>query len=625
MSANLVYIWVTMNAIKRVGFGVLVVGLLFALSFALVSCGGKGEEVTLEEAQSQRAENRSEMLSGTVERHGPPEYTLGTVGGTWVSSINNDPKTFNELNARDGDTGTVIAGLSDALADYDPYKKEWIPNLCDFEIEADEAADSMRVIFTLRDDLYWTLPGMQTREEGVKVTSDDVIFWYDEIEGDPELQQPGYVGQFIELADGSDARVTIEKIDERRFAFVYPRIVANPLLSSNMGFGPRYLYEAAKKERGVEGVMNLFAVDSDVTQIPSLGVYHIIEYTPGVRVVLQRNPHYWKTDAAGTSLPYMEQVIMRIVPDRNTELLLFKDGTKDSYSVRPEDLDELLAAENRDYTIYDGGETFGTSWIVFNQNQANVDEVVNSWFVRTQFRQAMSSLLNRERIAQQVYRGLASPSLYFFPAINPMYNPDIELEYTFNRERALALLSEIGMKRDDTGVMRDAAGNAVEFDIIMGAESNLGIDIANVFADELNEVGITLNVRPIDFQKLVESLTATYDWEVMLFGGWAQPWPSSGSNVWQSNGNFHLWYPLQNEPVTGWEARLDYLYNEGRFTLDRDERLALYDEFQRIILTELPVLFIVHPLSFAAVRDKWQNVFYDTLGGLDSTYLYLEP
>lgn len=612
-------------AMKKIAYMLSIAALLGSAVVLPVQVGGRVEEIDSEEAaEQQRQERRNALLDGTVQRPGPPEFEIGTVGGTWTTSINNDPKTFNELTARDGDTGTVISGLSDALVDYDPYTKEWIPNLCDFEIDADEASDSMPVIFTLRDDIYWTLPDMERREEGVKVTSDDVIFWYDEIEGDPELQQPGYAGQFIELADGSDARVTIERIDDRRFAFVYPRIVANPLLSSNMTFGPRYIYEPAKREGGVEAVLNLFAVDSDVTKIPSIGTHHIVEYSPGVRVVLNRNPFYWKTDDAGTSLPYIDEVIMRIVPDRNTEFLLFKDGTKDSYSVRPEDLEELVTAENPDYTVYNGGETFGTSWIAFNQNPANMDPLVNSWFVQTEFRRAISSLLNRERIAQQVYRGLASPARYFFPAINPMFNPDIELEYTFDRERALGLLSEIGMERDSQGIMRDPDGNAVEFDIIMGAESNIGIDIANVLADELNEVGITLNVRPIDFQKLVESITSTYDWEMMLFGGWSQPWPSSGSNVWQSNGNFHLWHPLQEEPATAWEARLDYLYNEGRFTLDRDERMEIYNEFQEIVLTELPVLFIVHPLSFVAVRDKWGNVFYDTLAGLDSRYLYLD-
>ncbi|MFP4205472.1 MAG: ABC transporter substrate-binding protein [Spirochaetaceae bacterium] len=598
------------------------IALVAAVGLVLAGCGG-GEEVSQEDAERVREESRSAILDKTVEKHGGQGYAPGVVGGRWVSSINNDPKSFNTLNARDADTGTIAGVLYDYLADYDPHEREWKPNIASWEIEADEETDSMRVVFTLRDDLYWTTPG-QSQEEGVPVTSDDVVYWYREIVGDPDLQQPGYSQQFVTLPDGSQERIHIEKIDDRRFAFVYPRIVANPVLSSNMFFGPRHVFEPAKEEDSVEDVLNLYSVDADVTTIPSMGEYHITEYSPGVRVVLERNPHYWKTDEEGTSYPYMEELVYRIVPDRNTEFLLFQDGTKDAYSARPEDLEELVDPEDPDYTVYNGGEELGAGFFTMNQNPENMDPVVQSWFAQTEFRQAMSSLLNRERIARQIYRGLAEPAHHFFAKANPFYDEDIRLEYTYDPERALELLESIGITRDDEGVMRDADGNAVEFDINMGAENNVGIDTANIFADELDRVGINARVRPIDFQQLVEKLRSTYDWEMALLGAWTWYWPSQGSNVWPSRGDFHLWHPLQNEPATEWEARIDELYNEGRFTIDEEERKEIYDEYQRLVLEQVPMLWTVHPLSFTAVRDKWDNVYYDTLNGLETTYVFLK-
>ena len=118
-------------------------------------------------------------------------------------------------------------------------------------------------------------------------------------------------------------------------------------------------------------------------------------------------------------------------------------------------------------------------------------------------------------------------------------------------------------------------------------------------------------------------LTSTYDWHVATASLGANNWPGGGSNVWQSKGNFHLWHPLQEEPATEWEGRVDHLYNEGRFTIDRERAKAIYDEYQRLLLDQAPLTYLVHPLAFLAVRDKWGNVFYDTLGGLDSDYLYL--
>ncbi len=586
----------------------------------LMGCG-QGTELSEEEAKSLKLSAQNEILAKTVNKPGGVEFAIGTVGDTWTTSVNNDPKTFNTITARDGDTRDVIDPLYDYLADYDPYKREFVPNLASFEVITDKQNDKLRVVYTLRDDLYWTNlkndpPG------GVKATSDDIVFWYNEIEGDKSLQHPGYPGQFIEMADGSEAHIDIEKLDDRRVVFHYPRIVANPILSTTMFFGPRYIYEKAKKENGVEGVLSVFSVDTDVTTIPSIGEYHLAEYSPGVRVVLKRNPNYWKKDKAGASLPYVEEIIYRIVPDRNTEYLLFKEGTKDSYSVRPEDLDELLNKEDPDYAIYNGGESLGSAFFSFNQNPDNMDKTVWSWFIQSKFRQAMSCMLNRERIAQSVYRGLAVPALHFFARPNPFFDENIKLQYTFNPERAVELLADIGITRDKGGGMRDKDGNMIEFTINVGAENNIGVDICNIFSDELAEIGITANVRPIDFQKLVEMLISTYEWEVVTASLGANYWPEGGSNVWQSSGNFHLWHPLQNEPATEWEARVDYLYNSGRFTLDQEKASVIYKEYQELLLEQLPMIYIVHPLSFLAVRNRWDNVFYDTLNGLDTTYVF---
>lgn len=597
--------------------------LVVVVGHAILAMGGGENEVTVEEAETARAESRNAILEQMVSRPGPPEFREGSVGGEYISAINNDPRTFNTLTARDADTRDVIDILTGFLADYDPYKREFEPNLASFEVEVDEANDRLRVIYTLRDDIFWTTPGSDP-STWVQVVADDFVFWYDEIEGDRELQLPAYPGQFVDMPDGSQERVTIEKIDELTFAFDFPRIVSNPILSSNMTIWPRHIFEPAKREGGVEGVLNILSVDTDVTTIPSIGPYHIVEYSPGVRVVLERNPNHWKTDESGTSLPYIERVIYRVVPDVNTEFLLFQEGTKDAHTARPEDLDALLGAEDADYTVYNGGETLGSAFFSFNQNPANMDPIKLSWFTQREFRQAMSSLLNRPRIASQVYRGLAMPAEYFFARANPYFNPDVRLEFTYNPERAVELLESIDITRGEDGLMYDQDGNHIEFDIFMGAESNLGIDISNIFADELADVGITANVRPIDFQNLVERITSSYDWDVVTVALGANYWPSGGSNVWQSSGNFHIWHPLQEEPATEWEARVDFLYNEGRFTIDEDRAWEIYDEFQTILLTELPLMYIVHPFSFLAIRDRWQNVYYDTLGGLESTRIFLE-
>ena len=600
-------------------------GRFGALVFAIVTiigCGGDAE-VTVEEAQRVREGARQALLAQTVSKPGPPRYEIGSVGGQWDTSFRTDPTTFNIAVTNDGSTTSLLRNLYGYLANYDPYERRWTPDLASWEIEVDEENDRLTIIFTLRDDLYWVLPG-QSREEGIPVTSRDVVYWYDHIAGDEALQMASYTQQFVTMPNGTRERIRAEIIDQRRFAFYYPRVVANPVLSSNMVFGPYHVYHAAKEEGGADGVRNVMSVDQDPATFYAIGPYHISEYTPGVRIVLQRNEAHWRRDTEGTVLPYVERVVYRIVPDKNTEFLLFRQGTKDSYTARAEDLEELLEVPERDYTVYNGGQSLGASFISFNQNPENLDPVRYTWFIQREFRQAMSMLLNRPRIVSQVYRGLAAGAYHFFAVANPFFNPDISLRYTYDPNAALEKLASIGMERDEQGIMRDRGGAAVEFTINMGVEHNVGIEIATLFADELSSVGITANVRPIDFSALTDRLTATYDWDAVLlaFSG-SNYWPSSGSNIWPSDGNLHLWHPLQREPATAWEARIDHLYNEGQFTSAEDRRREIYDEFQRIILEELPVIYTVHPFSFQATRDRWGNVYYDTLGGSEFPWIYL--
>ena len=185
--------------------------LLVTMAVVIVAgCGGGSAEVTRQEAEVQRTDRRSDLLEKMVSRPGPPDYQLGTVGGEYVGAVNNDPKTFNTLTARDADTRDVVDVLSGYLAEYDAYKREFTPALATFEVEISEEDDQLRVFYTLRDELYWTTPNSDP-ESWVPVTADDIVYWYDEIEGDADLQLPGYPGQFVDMPDGSRERTTVSK------------------------------------------------------------------------------------------------------------------------------------------------------------------------------------------------------------------------------------------------------------------------------------------------------------------------------------------------------------------------------------------------------------------------------
>lgn len=600
--------------------------LLFSAVVLFIPCGCyRPVEYTLAEIEALQTDGSDYILSRTTVKPWKGESPVpGIPGGILHESMTADPKSFNLLVAeRDAETAGVVAHMHDYLLDYDYVNKEFVPRCASAEIVTDEEKGTVSVIYTLRDNLYWSF---FDSEEKIPVTSDDVVFWYNEIEGDPAFHSSAYNSHFITMEDGSVGEITVEKIDSRRFAFHFPRTDANPLLSTNRTFGPAFVFAEAKEKGGVQGVLDLFSVETDPKLIPSMGMWFLVEYSPGQRLVYRKNPDYWNIDSKGQSIPYPEEKIVQIVPDQNTQFLLFKQGRQDYYALRPEDIDEMLSQDNPDYTVFGAEGSLGATFWTFNQNPVNKEKPFYEWFTRKEFRQAMSCLLNRDRIISQTFRGLAEPKYDFFPEANLFYNPDITLKYRFNHEDAAALLEKCGMVRDSAGILRDEKGRAVEFDLTITADNSISTDIASIITDECAKAGIKVRIRALDFQKMIEQLTSTYDWQSVIIGLGANYWPSQGSNVWPSAGNLHVWYPLQKSPATEWEARIDFLYNEGCFTIDYDEAKKIWDEYQSILLEQCPLIYLVRPESFLAVRNRWDfsNVYFDNVGGLRSENIFLK-
>lgn len=604
--------------------------LILALPFLCFSCK-RYPEMTLEEIEAFKAGSAQGILSKTIDKPFKDEpWKTGKTGGVWNTTLSGDPKSFNLLIAEgDGVTSGILSYLTDSLVDYNPVKREWIPRLADFKIITDEKNGTLDVVYTLRSDIYWSY--YNNLKPAVKITSDDVVFWYNEIYGDKECASSSYNSQFMAMSDGSEKEITIEKIDERTFVFHFPRIIAEPLLATNMNFGPAFIYKKAKESGGVKAVKKLFTVDTNPQTIPSCGQYFLVQYVPGQRLVYERNDSFWEKDEENKSIVYPDKMVCQIVGDQNTSYLLFKQGKIESYSPLPEQLEDVVNnADNfaeQGYSVFSSAGNLDASFWTFNQNPKNKDKKYYKWFTLKEFRQAMSCLLNRERIIKQTYRGLGEPKYSFFNSANRFYNEDIILQYRFSHAHAQKLLASAGFVKKSDGFLYDKDGIKVEFDLTVASSNNIYSDIAQIISDECKKEGITINVRQTDFQRLVEQLMSSYDWQSLMIGlSGGSLFPTQGSNVWLSGGNLHMWNPLQETPATDWEARVDWLYNEASCIVDWQKAKPYWDEYQEIILEQCPVIYLVRGRSFYALNNRWDfsNFYFDNMNGAMTTHLWLK-
>ena len=410
------------------------VGIIFLLPVIFAGCR-KTEEMYLSEIESLLEKGDSVLIEKTQTKpYNGEKFKSGKRGGIWLDTLLSDPKTFNQhIAERDGTSKAIIDLTLDYALEYDPVLRKWKSHCADAEIETDKKNNTLTVHYTLRDDIFWTWYG---KDEKIPVTSDDVVFWYNEIEGDEVFQSSGFNSHFVTMPDGSEKMVQCVKIDDKHFDFIFPRIIADPFLASNPTICPSFIFKKAKEEGGAEKVKNLFSIDVDVKTIPSCGKWYITEYTPAQRLVLKRNPYYWEKDEKGESIPYYNELVFQIVGDQNTGYLLFRQGKTEVYTVRPEELFDVVENQKNDYTVFNAEGSLSSQLWSFNQNPKNKDKPYYKWFTNKYFRQAMSCLLNRERIIQQTYRGLGEPKYYFFAKANKFYNEDIILQYRYSHALA---------------------------------------------------------------------------------------------------------------------------------------------------------------------------------------------
>ncbi len=560
-------------------------------------------------------------IPGTMRMSKPIVWEIGKPGGTWQDTYSEDPKSYNPFSNLDGSHIAVSGLMLDYLFDYDPDKREWSGWLIDtFEVKENAAEDRMELVCRLKDGVFWS--------DGVQMTADDMVFWYDEIEGDPDIYPVGAQGQYVKMNDGSSKRILLQKIDKLGFKYLFPRVVQNPVLMVNTGsIVPRHVWEPVKK-KSKKALMDFWGIDTPPWKLVGNGPFLLEKNVPGERLIFKRNPNYWMKDAAGNRLPYIDRIVLTLTPDRNVELLKFQKGELDSYPLRGKDLATLVPeAKAKGYTVWNGGPADGYPALIFNQNPKAISKEKYELFTNVHFRRAVSCLVDRETIISQTINGLAEPLYHIISEYNKFFDPAQTSPFSYNPEKARELLAEGGFRDSDgDGMLEDRNGRKLVFDIMTSSQDTVLHDYLNIIITDMAKVGIKATLQAVDRNVVVQKLLHTWDWDCYLASFGFPTFPEQWYNIWRSDGNLHYWNPKQAEPLAEWERNVDALYQKLIYTYDEAKVKEIYSEFQKTLMDAMVIIPLFRMYSFFAVYDKWGNLNWDVRHSLGDGYrrLYLK-
>jgi peptide/nickel transport system substrate-binding protein len=281
--------------------------------------------------------------------------------------------------------------------------------------------------------------------------------------------------------------------------------------------------------------------------------------------------------------------------------------------------------------LLDPGIGLEMIFLCFNENtnmnaktgQPLVDPKKLKWFRDTRFRQAISYAINRDAIVKAAYSGRGVPAYGFdTPGDKKWFNPNIKT-YPYDPAKAIELLKEMGIeKRSADNFLTDSNGNKIEFVLNVNTGSSAAEKATILIKDDLEKLGINVIYQPIEFNTLIDKLYNTCDYECAFtaLGSGSVVDPSGSMNVLKSSGFTHDWFPRQKTPSTEWEARIDTLMDAQLKTLDYNERKNDFDEVQKIMAEQQPLIFVATPIYYAAIRPDIANTLPTALGGYRATW-----
>ena len=523
-------------------------------------------------------------------------------GGTFTIGTNEEPDTLNPYLTQLVTGNDIITGIMDPLLRYDSTQA-MIPALA---TEYSISDDGLTYTFTLR--------------EGVKFHNGDAFGPQDVIDTWKMIMNEDFAA-FSTL--GWDKVTDITSPDDKTVVMVTNEVFA-PFLSYVGADTASSIAPASELAAGPEK----FKSDFGRTKLIGTGPMKFGEWTTKQQITLDKNADYWG-DA-----PKLDQVIVRFLPDDNTQLVQLQTGEVQaaigSGSLGSLRVDEALAIPG---IVVLEHPSPGWSHL----------DLKHVFFLRNPLiRQALDFATPSQDIVDKLLKGRAVRSMADQQPGTWAYNDKLEGR-PFDIEQAKKLFAEAGLTQNADGIWEgkvptedpmvfDGEVKPLEIELWGVAGGAEGQQILQIIAQAWGQAGVktTTNFQdvstlwgPEGYQWQPDTMTAClYAWfngndpDDMFY------WHSSQipEDPTGSGGNAIAFFHPFN-----FQAEIDELTEAGAAETDQEKRKAIYFQIQELLHEQVPVIFIYWGKSFPAVTDKlggfWPSAFNRMLWNVQDWYL----
>src|SRR5581483_10412609 len=431
---------------------------------------------------------------------------VGHYGGRLVIGQRAEPKTLNPVTAADAVSREVIGRCNADLITINRLSQKTEPALAE---SWKTSADGRSFTIHLRKGIRFS--------DGQAFDADDVVFsfqlYLDENIGSPQRD--------LLVIDGKP--LTVTKLDQYTVRFTLPKpYAAAERLFDGLAILPKHLLAAPYKGGRFAAMWSL---NTPPSEIAGLGPFRLKEYVPGQKIVLERNPYYWKADRENHSLPYLDELVFVFVGGEDQQVMRFEAGETDLISRLSSENYSMLSKERsrEGWQLADLGPSLEYNFLVFNLNDVDSKKlgevaIKQAWFRNLKFREAVSAAIDRESIVKLVYGTRGTPLWGNVGPGNKLWMDSSIPHPKRSIENARQLLQSTGFSWNGSGQLLDASGRLVEFSIVTSSSNTQRMKMATLVQDDLSHLGMQVHVVPLDFRAMLDRVFQSFDYEAAIMG-----------------------------------------------------------------------------------------------------------